>query len=68
MKFHYTEDKLPELFTDVLGFYGVGRDEFQVLYLDDEGEWYRRMDGAIPLTQPDFWAELPSPEEVYDDD
>ncbi len=68
MKFNYTEDKLPELFTDVLGFYGVGRDEFQVLYLSTDGEWRRRMDDDIYLPQPDFWSELPSPEEVYDDD
>ena len=52
----------------MLGFYGVGRDEYQVLYLSDDGEWRRRMDDDIYLPKPDFWAELPSPEEVYDDD
>ena len=67
MKFHFTEDELPEISEDVLGFYGVGSDEFHVLYLSSDEKWYRRRDTGRAMSAPDFWVELPSPESVYEE-
>ena len=65
MKFHFTDDKLPEIDTNVLAFYGVGRDEFSILYLSDDGSWYCPDDTDMcEFCRPDYWAELPTIEEV----
>ena len=63
MKFHYTDDKLPEPYVDVLCFYGVGRNEFQVLYISNDGNWNSRLN-IMRLSKPDYWAKLPNVEEV----
>ena len=65
MKFHFVDDELPELNVDVLCFYGADLDEFHVLYLSSNGRWYRRVDtDKSSFSPPDYWAELPSIEEV----
>ena len=66
MKFYFTDDELPEPYIDVLGFYGVGANEFHVLYRTDYGKWYRRRESARSMQPPDYWAELPSIKEVED--
>lgn len=62
MKYHYTEDQLPEIGKVVIGFFTDGQrsDSYEV-FLSETG-WRKR--GGDELSPPYAWCEKPAPPPV----